>query len=153
MNSSKENDIFNKVMLMPILKSMLIFCKKHKEIFMYLFFGGLGVSINIILFAVIDKWGVNELINNAICWIVCVMFQFFTNRTWVFDVSVSSRLEYIKQMGSFVTGRLLTLILEEILLAVFITWLGFNIMYVKLSAQVVVIVLNYIISKLIVFKR
>ena len=55
MNSSKENDVFNKVMLMPILKSMLIFCKKHKEIFMYLFFGGLGVSINIILFAVIDK--------------------------------------------------------------------------------------------------
>lgn len=50
MNSSKENDIFNKVMLMPILKSMLIFCKKHKEIFMYLFFGGLGVSINIIFY-------------------------------------------------------------------------------------------------------
>ena len=49
--------------------------------------------------------------------------------------------------------QLFTLVVEEAILAVFITWLGFNSMAVKLIAQVVVIVLNYIISKLIVFKK
>ena len=56
-------------------------------------------------------------------------------------------------MAWFFGGRLFTLVVEEAILAVFITWLGFNSMAVKLIAQVVVIVLNYIISKLIVFKK
>lgn len=63
------------------------------------------------------------------------------------------RRRILKQMASFFGGRLFTLIVEEAILAVFITWLGFNSMAVKLVAQVVVIVLNYVISKLIVFKN
>ena len=77
----------------------------------------------------------------------------FTNRTWVFDGQVDSAAGFLKQMASFFGGRLFTLVVEEAILAVFITWLGFNSMAVKLIAQVVVIVLNYIISKLIVFKK
>ena len=66
---------------------------------------------------------------------------------------VDSAAGFLKQMASFFGGRLFTLIVEEAILAVFITWLGFNSMAVKLVAQVVVIVLNYVISKLIVFKK
>ena len=50
-------------------------------------------------------------------------------------------------------GRLFTLAVEEVMLAVFISWLGMNSMAVKLTAQVLVIVLNYVISKLFVFKK
>ena len=71
----------------------------------------------------------------------------------VFDGQVDSAAGFLKQMASFFGGRLFTLIVEEAILAVFITWLGFNSMAVKLVAQVVVIVLNYVISKLIVFKK
>ena len=97
--------------------------------------------------------GMNALIANVICWVVCVLFQYFTNRTWVFDGQVDSAAGFLKQMASFFGGRLFTLVVEEAILAVFITWLGFNSMAVKLVAQVVVIVLNYVISKLIVFKK
>ena len=56
-------------------------------------------------------------------------------------------------MGSFFGGRIFTLAVEEILLAVFITWLAFPTTPVKLAAQVVVIVSNYSISKLVVFRE
>ena len=55
-------------------------------------------------------------------------------------------------MLSFFGGRVVTLVIEEIILLVFITWLGFNSMVVKVIAQVIVIVLNYVISKFWIFK-
>lgn len=78
--------------------------------------------------------------------------QFFTNRTWVFDGHVKTARELMRQAGTFFGGRVFTLLLEEIILAVFITWLAFNTGVVKLAAQVVVIVLNYVISKTWVFR-
>ena len=142
MDVEEKKDIFDKLMHLPVLNIFEPFYKKHKEVLMYL------------LYAWLDKGlGMNALIANVICWVVCVLFQYFTNRTWVFDGQVNSAAGFLKQMASFFGGRLFTLIVEEAILAVFITWLGFNSMAVKLVAQVVVIVLNYVISKLIVFKK
>lgn len=56
-------------------------------------------------------------------------------------------------MVSFASGRVTTLIIEEIILFIFITLLHFNSMLVKLIAQIIVMILNYVISKLIVFKK
>jgi len=58
--------------------------------------------------------------------------------------------EFMKQLVSFAGGRVLTLVIEEIILLVFITMLHFNSMLIKFIAQVVVIILNYVISKLLV---
>lgn len=154
MDMEEKRDIFDRLMHLPVLNIFEPFYKKHKEVLMYLFFGGITFFLNIALYAWLDGMlGINALIANVICWVVCVMFQYFTNRTWVFDGQVDSAAGFLKQMASFFGGRLFTLVVEEAILAVFITWLGFNSMAVKLIAQVVVIVLNYIISKLIVFKK
>ena len=65
--------------------------------------------LNIVLFALIGVYtSLNELINNIFCWIICVLFQFFTNRIWVFDGKVSNSKDLLKQMGSFFAGRVLT---------------------------------------------
>ena len=150
----EKKDIFDRLMQLPVLNIFEPFYKKHKEVLMYLFFGGIIFFLNIALYAWLDGMlGINALIANVICWVVCVLFQYFTNRTWVLDGQVDSAAGFLKQMASFFGGRLFTLVVEEAILAVFITWLGFNSMAVKLIAQVVVIVLNYIISKLIVFKK
>ncbi len=150
----QQNDIFDKLMGLPVLRIFEPFYKKYKEILLYLFFGGLAFFLNIFLFAAIDHlFGISELINNMICWIVCVMFQFFTNRTWVFDGSVDSSQAFTKQLAGFVGGRVFTLFLEEVILVIFITWLGYPALVIKLIAQVVVILLNYVISKLWVFKK
>ena len=148
-----KEDIFDRIMHLPVLNILEPFYKKHKEVLLYLFFGGLAFFLNIGLFAAIAATGINELVNNIICWIICVLFQFFTNRTWVFDGKVDNKVDFVKQMASFFGGRVATLVVEEIILAIFITWLGLNAFAVKIAAQVVVIILNYIISKVIVFRR
>ena len=57
----------------------------------------------------------NPVVNNTIDWIICVAFQFFTNRTWVFDGKVETKAEFIKQAGSFTVGRLFTLVVEDLI--------------------------------------
>lgn len=152
--TTEKKDIFDKLMGLPVLRIFEPFYKKYKEVLLYLFFGGLAFFLNIGLFMLIDATlPINELVNNVICWIVCVLMQFFTNRIWVFDGRVDSTGAFVKQMASFFGGRVFTLVLEEIILAVFITWLQMNATVVKLVAQVVVILLNYVISKLMVFRK
>lgn len=147
-----KEDIFDKMMHLPVLNIFEPFYKKNKEILMYLFFGGLTFFMNLFLFAWLNRIpGVNELSANAGSWIVCVLFQFFTNRTWVFDGHVESSGAFLKQMLSFFGGRIFSLLVEEGIIAVFITWLGFRAIPVKLVAQVIVIVLNYLISQRFVF--
>ena len=80
------------------------------------------------------------------------LLAFATNRVWVFQAPTHTITEFLKQMLSFFGGRVVTLVIEEIILLVFITWLGFNSMVVKVIAQVIVIVLNYVISKFWIFK-
>jgi putative flippase GtrA len=149
-----SDDIFDKMMRLPVLRTFEPFYKKHKEVLLYLLFGGLSFLLNMGLFILIHRTTtLNELVNNIICWVVCVLFQFFTNRIWVFNGYVDSTAGFFRQMASFFGGRLFTLAVEEAILAVFITWLGLNTTAVKLAAQVAVIVLNYIISKWIIFRK
>ena len=95
----------------------------------------------------------NELVANIFSWILAVLFAFFTNRIWVFDGKTNGAKEFFVQMMNFFGGRVATLVVEEVILFVFITKLGFGSMVVKIAAQVIVIVLNYVISKLWVFRK
>ena len=97
--------------------------------------------------------GWNALVANIGSWILAVAFAYITNRIWVFDSNASTAADFLKEITSFVGGRVATLVIEELILFIFITNLGMNSMLVKIVAQVIVIVLNYVISKLIVFKK
>ena len=121
---------------------------------LYLFFGGLTFVISIVSYAIFNvAFGINELIANIISWVLAVLFAFFTNRIWVFDGKTDGAKEFLIQMLNFFGGRVATLVVEELILFIFITKLGFGSMAVKTVAQVIVIVLNYIISKLWVFRK
>ena len=154
MEQNERPDIFDRIMALPILRLLEPFYKKHKAVLLYLFFGGLTTVLSITVFWLFrHPFGLNELIANVISWLAAVLFAFFTNRIWVFRAPTKTAGEFLRQMGSFYGGRVVTLLIEEALLAVFITWLGFPDMPVKIAAQIVVIVLNYVISKLFVFKK
>ncbi|WP_034487240.1 GtrA family protein [Butyrivibrio fibrisolvens] len=150
----QKKDIFDRIMSLPVLNIFEPFYKKHKEGLLYLFFGGLAFFLSIFLYwFMYSVMHLNELVNNTIDWIICVAFQFFTNRTWVFDGKVDNNRAFLVQAGSFTLGRLFTLVVENVLLFIFITLLGFAQMPVKLAATFVVIALNYVISKLFVFRK
>lgn len=149
-----KEDIFDKIMKLPGLRMLEPFYKKYKEILLYLFFGGLTFVVSIVTYAYFNVvLGINELVANVISWVLAVLFAFVTNRIWVFQAPTHTAGEFVRQMVSFFGGRVLTLVVEELILLVFITVLHFASMPVKVVAQIVVIVLNYIISKLIVFRK
>lgn len=153
-NSGTKEDIFDKIMKLPVLRVFHPFYKKYKEVLLYLFFGGCAFIISIGSYAIVNvKFGVNELLANIISWVLAVIFAFFTNRVWVFQSATDSFKAFGIQFASFVGGRILTLVVEEAIIFIFITVLGFNSILVKVIAQVVVIILNYIISKFMVFKK
>lgn len=128
------------------------FYKKNKEVVLYLFFGGLAFVVSIATYVFFDViLSMNELIANVLSWIITVSFAYVTNKIWVFDAPTYTTQEFFKQIVSFFGGRIATLIIEELILLVFVTVLAFPSVLVKIVTQVIVIVLNYVISKFFVF--
>lgn len=128
--------------------------KKHEELIKYLIIGVLTTVINYRIFAVLVK-GVNIDIHtsNIIAWIVSVIFAYFTNKLFVFE-SKSFKLKVIvKEVISFGAARILSLLLEELILYIFVNIFRMNELVIKLIANVIVIIINYILSKFIIFKK
>lgn len=149
-----RGDIFDRIINLSVLGFFIPFYKKYKQVLLYLFFGGLAFVVSVVTFALFNlDFGIGELIANVLSWIITVTFAFFTNRIWVFNSPTSGIKEFLKQMSSFFGGRVITLVIEEMILLIFITWMEFPSISIKVIAQVIVIVLNYAISKLLVFKN
>lgn len=124
-----------------------------KELVLYTIFGNLTFVISIGSYAIFNiAFGINELIANALAWVFAVLFSYVTNKKWVFKAPTPTKTAFFVQMFAFFSGRFMTLIIEEAIIFVFITLLAYPSMWVKLAAQVVVVVLNYVISKLFVFR-
>ena len=149
----QEKDIFDRIMELPVLRIVNPFYKKNKEILLYLFFGWLTFLVSISSYGLFNiRIGWNALTANIASWILAVAFAYVTNRTWVFESSTDRGSNLIKEITGFVGGRIATLVIEELILFIFITEFEMNSVLVKIVAQVVVIALNYVISKMIVFK-
>ncbi len=128
--------------------------KRQKEKILYLLFGGLTTAVSLGTFWLFYRvLAQNEHIANTASWVLAVLFAFITNRIWVFETKTEGRGAFVRQLLSFYGGRLLTFGLEEVLLFVCITLLSLDAMWVKVAAQVVVLILNYVISKLFVFRK
>lgn len=149
---SEKKDIFDKLMALPILNIFEPFYKKNKEILLYLLFGGLTFIVSIASYVIFDVFlSMNELVANVLSWILAVSFAYVTNKIWVFDAPTHTMQEFLKQLISFFGGRVATLVIEEAILLIFVTLLAFPSVPVKVVTQIIVIVLNYVISKLFVF--
>ena len=149
----KKGDCFDRLMHMQGFNIFEPFYKKNKEIFLYIFFGGLTTVVSIVVFFIAnDVLGINVLIANIISWIFAVTFAYVTNRVWVFGSKAKGKY-IIKEAFSFYVGRLTSLAAEEVILIIFVSWLGLNSFVIKIVAQFVVLIMNYFISKLIVFEK
>lgn len=132
----------------------IIKTKINKGIIMYLIFGVLTTILNFIVFLFCSQvLKIDVLIANIIAWIAGVIFAFITNKFFVFESKTKDLKVFIKELNSFVASRLLTLGMEEIIIFIFITQLNFNSTIIKIIAQFLVIVFNYIFSKIFVFKK
>ena len=133
------------------MKKIIGIWNNYKELIMYLVFGGVSFVLNIVLYVFLTQFcSFYELIANILSWFVVIIFVFYTNRKWVFE---AARQNNLKQFLEFVYSRILTLIMEEIILFTGIEIFSIKDIYVKIFGQIMVIIVNYILSKCIVFKK
>ena len=135
----------------------------NKETVLYLIFGVLATVLNIVLFYLfINVWKISTGLGNILDTIICILFQYFTNRIWVFE-SKNNGKEAIKEFIQFILARGVTAIIDQVFVVVGIDF--FVAKYVifsqqkvfsigiKILSNIIVIVLNYIFSKLFVFNN
>ena len=127
--------------------------KKYEEIIKYLFFGVLTTLVSILSYALFTRlFNINYLISNVLSWILAVLFAFITNKLYVFKSETNNK-DLVKEIIKFFEFRILSLLIELVIMYLFVDILKLNDMIVKIIAQVIVIVLNYVFSKVFVFKK
>ena len=127
--------------------------KKYKEIFWYGVFGVITTVVNIFLFWLLsDIAGIFYLIANILAWLGAVAVAFFKNKYWVFKSKSWKKEIWIPECLQFFGARFATGILDMFLMYLMVSRLGILKMIAKLVVTVLVIVLNYILSKIWIFK-
>lgn len=120
------------------------------ELIAYIIFGILTTVVDWIVYYILSNLGVNYIINSIISWTVAVLFAFITNKLFVFD---SKRLKNIfRELVLFVLSRLSTLVINLVGMYVLISLLKLNEFISKAILSILVVILNYIFSKLFIFK-
>lgn len=149
---SERKDIFDRLMECRGFRIFQPLYKKYKEIILYLFFGGLTFLVSVGSYVFFEfVTGMSPLIANIFSWILAVSFAYITNRIWVFTDIAHGVQKVIKEVCAFFGGRVVTLIIEEAILFFGISVLNFESVVVKVIGQIVVIISNYFISKILVF--
>ncbi len=136
---------------MNFMKKLKCNEKRRKEITIYLLFG---------IITTLVSWGsflamrifiptLNENIANIISVMLAVITSYITNRKYVF---ASSETNIVKEFLIFCSGRVVTILFETISFYIFVTIMGMHEMIMKVCISIIVVILNYIISKTFVFK-
>lgn len=129
---------------------------KYKEIINYLIFGVLTTVVSLAVYYICVYTFLNPedaiqlQIANIFSWIAGVAFAYVTNRKFVFESEENNKL---KEASKFVLARVVTLVMDMVIMWLGVTVLHLNDKIIKLISQVVIIISNYIFSKIFVFKK
>lgn len=128
--------------------------KRLWEVFIYLFFGGLATVVNIVTFALAyQAFHLSWPVSNAISWICSVLFAFVTNKLWVFQSKTESIPALVWEFAKFIFYRVLSFGMDMACMYLFIDMLHTGNLIAKIITQIVVVVANYIFSKVFIFKK
>lgn len=154
-------DKFIKMCVSILPKPLQNIYYKYEEKWLYLIFGVLTTAVSFITAGIsktiFENIGCSSSFvsmgSTVVSWICAVTFAYITNRIWVFESHAETKSELFKEAVSFYGGRVFTLIVEAIMMWLGYTLIGINYWITKITANVVVLILNYIISKIFVFKE
>jgi putative flippase GtrA len=134
------------------MNKILEIIKKYRQIILYLIFGALTTLINIVAYWVFaHPLSLGTLASTILAWLTSVFFAFFTNKSIVFESKGKKRFFF--ELATFLGARVFTGVLDLGIMFLFVDVLLFNDMAIKIISNIVVIVLNYILSKFIIFKK
>ncbi len=136
-------------MIPPPLRPLAL---KYQEILSYLFFGALSTAVNFGIYFLVKLFA-PAIVANVPAWIGAVAFAFVTNKAFVFEDGDWDRAALWPQLRDFTAARIFSLLLEEAIFLVFVEYMRLNEDLIKAAGQIVVVIANYVTSKLLVFRR
>lgn len=127
--------------------------KKYKSFIAYAVFGVFTTVVNILTYNYCYYHArINNTISNIIAWILAVTFAFLTNKAWVFESTSWKWSVLRREIPAFITCRLATGVLDLVIMYVCVDIMGWYAMLMKILSNILVILLNYVFSKLVIFK-
>ena len=137
-----------------MLNIILELIKKHKAFIAYGVFGVFTTLVNIITYKICyESVGMSNTLSNISAWILAVTFAYLTNKVWVFG-SRSWKWEVLqREIPTFISCRLATGVLDLVLMFICVDLMQWHALLMKVLSNVLVIILNYIFSKLVIFKK
>ena len=127
--------------------------KKYKEQIMYLFVGGLTTVFCVGLKYLLEKFfSIVGILSVLIAEPLAMVFAYVTNKMWVFETKCKDFKDLMREMLSFFSARIFTIILSALISYIFVNTLHWPNMPVQIAAAIIVVILNYVFSKLFIFK-
>ena len=127
---------------------------KYRGMILYIVFGGLATLVNIgAYWLCFNVSGLPNVPSVIIAWLAAVIFAFFTNKLWVFESKSFDKKTLAHEIPTFFGARLFTGLLDLLIMYVTVDVLHWNAMIWKVISNILVIVLNYIASKLVIFRK
>lgn len=125
---------------------------KFRSQILYLFFGVLTTVINIVVYALLRMTDMPVQVSYWLAWFITVLAAYLTNRRWVFNSQASTPREYFDEIVKFYVARLATGLIGSGIMIIGVNWLHQNDMLWNIIQNVFVIVTNYVLSKLVIFR-
>ena len=137
-----------------MIKKIRALIEKYWDILIYLVFGVLTTVVNYAVYLPVYNFcGISAAVSNMIAWVVAVIFAFLTNKPFVFHSHDWSVKTVVPELIKFVSCRLASGVMETVILFLAVDLMAWNGNIWKLVTQVLVIVINYVGSKLLVFRK
>ena len=142
------------VIYLCFYKKINALIKKYREIIVYVIVGGITTVINMVIhIGLVELTNLHELVIVFIAWFFAVIFAYIVNKLWVFQSKSFKKDVLVHEIISFTGARVFSLGVEELMFLVFVTWLSIDQVIIKIAAAIIVIIMNYVFSKLIIFKN
>lgn len=137
------------------MKNVKELYEKYKEVINYLVFGVLSTIVNFVTYYITARLiGIDEVISSGISWFCSVLFAYITNKIFVFESKTNGMQEFFKEMISFFIARVASGALCDVgTFAIMVKVLHINDIVSKIVTQVMVVIVNYVFSKLIIFRK
>lgn len=136
------------------MKSFHELYEKYKDLIPYAIFGVFTTVVNMVVYWFCSHvLHMPTLVSTLIAWLLAVFFAYVTNRKWVFHSEAVGRKEILREAVSFYAARVATEVIDLVCMFVFVDCLHFNDVVIKFLANVLVIIVNYVLSKLVIFKK
>jgi len=133
---------------------MRLLWQKYRHLFFYGIFGVLTTVVNILSFALCYEYlKMPNIYSNIVAWVLAVTVAYITNKLWVFDSKTFSLDVLLPEIWRFFSCRLVTGIMDLIIMWVGVDCVHGPATFIKVGSNIIVIVLNYVFSKILIFKK